>query len=117
LRQQTGQAMVYYGLLCPLDGFEAAVRDFADAGRQAAATSPCPSSSRPRDWPRVCTPRAELAQAANVLRFDAEGGWLADNTDGVGLVRDISNAGVPLAGRARAADRRRRRQRRRAGAP
>src|SRR5690606_24162188 len=30
----------------------------------------------------------------------AEGGWLADNTDGVGLVRDITvNAGVPVAGR------------------
>jgi shikimate dehydrogenase len=65
---------------------------------------------------RARTPRAELAQAANTLRFDADGGWLADNTDGVGLVRDISvNAGVPLAGRARAAARRRRRQRRRAG--
>ncbi len=45
------------------------------------------------------TDRAQLAQAANVLRFDAEG-WLADNTDGAGLVRDIErNAGVPLAGR------------------
>ena len=43
--------------------------------------------------------RAALAQAANMLRFDADG-WLADNTDGVGLVRDIErNAGVPLAGR------------------
>ncbi|HSM22553.1 MAG TPA: shikimate dehydrogenase, partial [Rubrivivax sp.] len=37
--------------------------------------------------------------AANTLRFDAEG-WLADNTDGVGLVRDIEQgAGVALAGR------------------
>jgi shikimate dehydrogenase len=44
------------------------------------------------------TDRAKLAQAANVLRFDAEG-WLADNTDGAGLVRDIEdNAGVLLAG-------------------
>ena len=44
------------------------------------------------------TDRAQLAQAANVLRFDAEG-WLADNTDGAGLVRDIEhNAGVLLAG-------------------
>jgi shikimate dehydrogenase len=45
------------------------------------------------------TDRARLAQAANVLRFDAEG-WLADNTDGAGLVRDIEhNAGVSLTGR------------------
>ena len=40
--------------------------------------------------------RAALAQAANVLSFDAEG-WRGDNTDGVGLVRDIErNAGVLL---------------------
>ncbi|MDO9313705.1 MAG: shikimate dehydrogenase [Burkholderiaceae bacterium] len=45
------------------------------------------------------TERASLAQAANVLRFDppGDGGWLADNTDGAGLVRDIErNAGVSL---------------------
>jgi shikimate dehydrogenase len=48
---------------------------------------------------RTVTPRAALAQAANVLRFDA-GGWLADNTDGIGLVRDLQhNAGVALAGK------------------
>jgi shikimate dehydrogenase len=45
------------------------------------------------------TPRAARAQAANVLRFDADG-WLADNTDGVGLVHDIEqHAAQPLAGR------------------
>jgi shikimate dehydrogenase len=45
------------------------------------------------------TPRAQRAEAANTLRFDAEG-WWCDNTDGIGLVRDITvNAGVALAGR------------------
>lgn len=47
------------------------------------------------------TPRAALAGAANTLRFDApaEGGWLADNTDGAGLVHDLTvHAGWPLAG-------------------
>jgi len=37
---------------------------------------------------RNVSTRAALAQAANVLRFDAAG-WFADNTDGIGLVRDI----------------------------
>jgi shikimate dehydrogenase len=42
--------------------------------------------------------RATLAQAANLLRFDADG-WFADNTDGAGLVRDIEHhAATPLAG-------------------
>jgi shikimate dehydrogenase len=47
------------------------------------------------------SPRAALAQAANVLRFDPaqDGGWFADNTDGAGLVRDITlHAGVDLRG-------------------
>jgi shikimate dehydrogenase len=47
------------------------------------------------------SPRAALAQAANVLRFDPaqDGGWFADNTDGAGLVCDITvHAGVDLRG-------------------
>ena len=43
--------------------------------------------------------RAQLAQACNTLRFDGNE-IFGDNTDGVGLVSDISgNAGVAIAGR------------------
>ena len=45
-----------------------------------------------------CSERAALAEASNTLRFDTAG-WFADNTDGVGLVRDIElNAKRSLAG-------------------
>lgn len=95
--RQTGQAIVYERVLAPLDGFTAAVRAFADAGgRGCNVTVPfkfeaCALAPRRSE-------RAALAEAANLLRFDAEG-WWADNTDGVGLVRDIEQAaGVPLAG-------------------
>ncbi len=82
----------------------------------AAATSPCPSSSRPRPWPRVCSERVRLAGAANMLSFAADGSIQADNTDGLGLVADITrNAGVPLQGARRAAGGRRRCRRWRAG--
>lgn len=98
--RQTGQALAYGRLLCPLDAFVDTVQAFAaQAGRGCNVTVPFKFeafSLAPRR-----TERAILAQAANTLRFDppADGGWLADNTDGVGLVRDISvNAGVPLAG-------------------
>jgi shikimate dehydrogenase len=99
--QQTGQALVYERLLVPLDGFAAAVRAFAASGaRGCNVTLPFKFQA----WalaPRR-TPRALLAGAANTLRFDADdasAGWLADNTDGVGLLRDIElNAGRPLAG-------------------
>jgi shikimate dehydrogenase len=96
--RQTGQAVAYGRVLCPLDGFVAAVRAFAaEGGRGCNVTVPF-KFEVPALAAR-CTPRAALAQAANTLRFDAEG-WLADNTDGVGLVRDIEvHAAQPLRGR------------------
>ncbi|MBK7613593.1 MAG: shikimate dehydrogenase [Vitreoscilla sp.] len=95
--EQTGEAVQYERLLAPLDGFVATVQAFAEGGARGCnvtvpfkfqAFSLCPRH----------TPRAELAQAANTLRFDSDG-WLADNTDGVGLMADIQlAAGVPLRG-------------------
>lgn len=99
--QQTGQAIDYGRLLCPLDGFAPEVKAFAASGAKGCNVT-VPFKFEAFELARRRSPRAELAQAANTLRFDAEeqGGWLADNTDGVGLVRDITvNAGVPLAGR------------------
>ena len=96
--QATGQALAYGRLLCPLDAFEATVRRFAaEGGRGCNVTVPFKFDAFRLAARR--SERAELAQAANLLRFDA-GGWFADNTDGAGLRRDIEgNAGVALAGR------------------
>jgi shikimate dehydrogenase len=99
--QQTGQAMVYDRLLCPLDAFPATLQPFAAQEGAKGCNVTVPFKFEAFEMATRRTPRAELAQAANTLRFDgtAEGGWLADNTDGVGLVRDITvNAGVSLAG-------------------
>ena len=94
---QTGQAMEYGRLLWPLDGFADAVRALAESGAKGCNITVPFKFDAFREGKRL-TDRARLAQAANVLRFDAEG-WLADNTDGVGLVNDIErNAGVALAG-------------------
>jgi shikimate dehydrogenase len=96
--RQTGERIEYTRVECPLDGFEPTVRAFqAAGGRGCNITTPFKFQA-PALAARL-TPRARLAAAANVLRFDAEG-WFADNTDGVGLIRDIEhNAGLPLAGR------------------
>lgn len=96
--KQTGQALDYERLLCPLDAFVPTVKAFATSGAKGCNVT-VPFKFEAFELAAQRSPRAELAQAANTLRFD-EGGWLADNTDGVGLVRDITvNAGVPLAGR------------------
>ncbi len=94
----TGQAIEYTRLECAPGGFEPAVRGFAAGGaRGCNVTLPFKFDALRLAAHR--TARAELAGAANTLRFD-ESGWLADNTDGIGLVRDIEvNACVAIAGR------------------
>ena len=96
--RQTGQLLTYERVLCPLDGFEASVRAFAAGGGRGCNVT-VPFKFDASGLAAVCTARATLAAAANVLRFDADG-WAADNTDGVGLVRDIvHNAGITLKGK------------------
>ena len=107
--RQTGQALDYGRVECPLDGFEASLRAFiaaADpAADGAAGLGPARGCSITVPFKFQVLPLAQrvsacaaLAQAANVLGFDDDG-WWADNTDGIGLVRDIEgHAGCRLAG-------------------
>jgi shikimate dehydrogenase len=98
---QTGQALLYERLHCPLDGFAAALQKAIQPCSEDYLLRGCsvtlPFKFQAFDLAHHRTERAVLAQAANTLRFDAGGCW-ADNTDGMGLVRDIQhNAAVPLA--------------------
>ncbi len=96
--RQTGQAMDYGRLLCPLDAFEATMGTFAaEGGRGCNVTVPFKFAAF--RLAHEHTPRAAAAGACNALRRDGER-WFGDNTDGAGLLRDIErNAGVELAGR------------------
>ena len=95
--QLTGQHLDYVKRLIDLDGFAQAVQTFrAEGGKGCNVTVPFKFEA-----PALATeltPRAQLAQASNTLRFEGDA-VLGDNTDGVGLVNDIRlNAGVDLAG-------------------
>jgi shikimate dehydrogenase len=100
--RQTGQALRYGRVLCPMDGFEACVRAFAASREEGAGPALGCNVTIPFKFeaPRLAaqvSARAALAQAANVLHFAADG-WRADNTDGIGLVRDLRhNADFDLA--------------------
>jgi len=104
--RQTGEHIAYGRIESPLDAFEATVRAFIASADAAAGLGPArgcnitvPFKFQVLPLAARASDRAVLAQAANVLRFDADG-WFADNTDGTGLVRDIQqHAGLPLAGR------------------
>jgi hypothetical protein len=95
----TGQAVEYGKRLVEPGGFAEAVAAFrAEGGKGCNVTVPFKFEAAALAG--LPTPRAQLAQACNTLRFDARG-IFGDNTDGIGLVRDITiNAATPLAGRA-----------------
>ena len=96
--RQTGQALSYEALLAPVDGFAQTVADFrAQGGRGLNVTVPFKLEAFA--LAERHTPRAQAAGAVNTLAFDADG-VLGDNTDGAGLVRDLTaNLDFALAGR------------------
>ena len=96
--RQTGQALSYEALLAPLDGFAQTVADFrAHGGRGLNVTVPFKLEAFA--LAEHHTARAQAAGAVNTLAFGADG-ILGDNTDGAGLVRDLtSNLNLELADR------------------
>lgn len=95
--QATAQAMVYERLEAPLDGFAASVEAFRNAGARGANVT-LPFKEEAFALSQVLSARARAAGAVNTLRFEDDA-IHGDNTDGVGLVRDLeANLGVRLAG-------------------
>jgi shikimate dehydrogenase len=96
--QVTGQHMAYTKLLAPLDGFAAAVDAFrASGGRGMNVTAPFKLDAFA--YATDLAPSAQMAGAVNALKFDG-GKVLAENFDGVGLVRDlVHNLAFPLKGK------------------
>lgn len=94
--EQTGQDMHYDAQLVPLDGFrDSADRFFANGGKGLNITVPFKSDAF--DYASQLTERACLAGAVNTLALQSERMILGDNTDGVGLLRDITvNLGWPV---------------------
>ena len=96
--QLTGQDLRYEKRLIERDAFARSVQAFrAEGGRGCNVTVPFKLEAA--SLPARQSDRARLAQACNTLRFDGADIY-ADNTDGVGLVSDMTrNAGVDPSGR------------------
>jgi shikimate dehydrogenase len=95
----TGQDLAYGKLLVAPGDFARAIRALQEGGARGCNVT-VPFKFEAASLATELTSRAQLAGACNTLRF--EGSAVAgDNTDGVGLVRDISvNAAVSVAGAA-----------------
>jgi shikimate dehydrogenase len=94
--EQIGLAIRYQAILVEPGCLSAAVEAFRVAGGQGLnITVPHKQDAwRLADRPQA---RAAQAQAVNTLWFDAQGHTYGDNTDGAGLLRDLSdNLGLDL---------------------
>ncbi|MDY7562526.1 shikimate dehydrogenase [Pseudomonas sp. 10B1] len=96
--KQTGEQLEYSTLLAPLDDFIGCAKNFFENGCGANVT--VPFKEQAFRFADSLTERAQRAGAVNTLRKGLDGRLLGDNTDGAGLVRDLTvNAGVALKGK------------------
>lgn len=96
--QQTHQQLVYTANLVALDQFEHAVQTFAENGGKGLNIT-VPFKHAAWQWVTRRSPRAERAGAVNTIMFRPDSTSYGDNTDGVGLVRDLKhNHGIAIRG-------------------
>lgn len=89
--QQTGENLTYQALLVDTEAaaFPQAVQDFQQQGGKGLNIT-VPFKQAAWQLADCRQPRAEKAGAVNTLWFDEQGKRIGDNTDGVGLVRDLT---------------------------
>ena len=97
--QQTAQDLSYEAVDVPGEQFEKALAQFlAAGGRGLNCTVPLKELAFKRA--DRCSQRALSAKAVNTLRLEADGSLYGDNTDGIGLLRDLTvNLGLRLGDR------------------
>jgi shikimate dehydrogenase len=97
--EQTGEDLFYKTLLAPLDDFEGEVARFLEHGGSGLNVT-VPFKENAFRLADSLTARAQRAQAVNTLKKMPDGTLQADNTDGAGLVRDLTvNHSVNLTGK------------------
>ena len=96
--EQTRQNLEYTAWDVPADRFSEELRRFAEAGGKGLS---CTVPLKELAWQIADkkSVQAERAKAVNTLRIGSDGGLYGDNTDGVGLVRDLTqNLGIAITG-------------------
>jgi shikimate dehydrogenase len=97
--EQTGEAIEYEALLAPEDAFAETLIEFRDAGARGANIT-VPFKQEAWQLADQLSERARLAGAVNTLVFGDDGVLFGDNTDGTGLLNDLTvNHGLELSGK------------------
>lgn len=86
--KQTGQNIRYERIFAPLDGFEATLSNLIAQGFKGVNVT-VPFKFEAFRLCTFCTEQARLAGAVNTMKFTEQGIW-GNNTDGDGLINDIT---------------------------
>lgn len=96
--RQTRQDMSYERILAPIGDFADTVKRLRDEGYKGCSVT-VPFKFEALQLGGQLTPRAQAAKAVNTLKLSGQN-MLCDNTDGIGLVTDITrNLGNELQGK------------------
>lgn len=88
--RQTGQHLTYEAILVDLGGLEQAVGNFQGSGGKGLNIT-VPFKEDAFRLVDDLSLRAKRAQAVNTIKIREDGSLLGENTDGVGLVRDLTD--------------------------
>lgn len=87
--EQTQQKLIYTAQEVPAESFETAITHFFEQGGKGLN---CTVPLKELAWQRADTlsERAQFSKAVNTLVLQKDGSLLGDNTDGIGLVKDLT---------------------------
>lgn len=95
----TGEKLEYTAIQAPIDDFSGSVHSFFDQGGKGLNIT-VPFKEQAWSLSSQLSDRARLAGAVNTLYQNEKGEICGENTDGVGLVRDLTvNHKISLAGK------------------
>ena len=98
--RQTGQEIEYTAIEVPVDGLESSLSQLRDVLKLKGINITVPFKEQAWQLVKNKSERAERAGAINTLVFGDDGSVYGDNTDGIGLCRDlIHNHGIKLRGK------------------
>lgn len=98
--RQTEQDLEYSAIEVPLDALESSLKQLRDILKLKGINITVPFKEQAWQLVETKTERAARAGAINTLVFNADGSMLGDNTDGIGLCRDlVHNHAVELKGK------------------
>lgn len=95
---QSGQKIAYEALLVPVEEFAAQASNFIEAGGRGFNVT-LPFKQEAWQWVKRSSEKARVAGAVNTVSVDQGGCINGDNTDGAGLLADITvNRNWPIEG-------------------